>query len=548
LLPEQTAQLAIYKCFELTDQGFGPIRGPATELEYWCHLASLVGKPNGTVFEWANGLLLKAESSEGKNFNLLRLWLRSAPSGHIESLINGLETKSTFNETTMRAWAHCNNITFDSRNVTAPYETLIRYLPKGLVGTIFVESDRKKDLIRWGDELFGSAIKYIGNAPIARQSGGKTRLVLGKNDGVKHIGFEFNDSRPRASTSTVSSWGVNLGSFSDVFQNKNGWEERFQQEFEKWKSDEVALESWTDSDFFFFGSWRALGAYYSTNPNAFADKTEAVLGAALKDLDSQFHLGGFLYAIISFLLPDAPLKAWGYFQKLNSGSLGIHISSEFDVPEFYVRLWDLKLCHSAEHEQLRLYLFEDCENEFEIMTLSVAALANNAHGELFNIIRRLLNHPLAKNRALAVSILCWVGTEESNSILGNLKSNDPSSWVREHAEWALEVGLQEENARSHFRNILSDTDGFLVSAALQVLKPALSPVARWWRHQVRAEEEAKGLILQPKIAAILESFWCHWEGVRYGNIAVADIKLDEYCRGERLDQLKTPRIAPWWNL
>jgi len=174
--------------------------------------------------------------------------------------------------------------------------------------------------------------------------------------------------------------------------------------------------------------------------------------------------------------------------------------------------------------------------------------SNNAQVELLDIVTKLLKNSLAKNRALAVSILSWVGTEETNNLLTQLKQADPSSWVREHADWALEVGLQEQYARQHFRKILWETDSFSVSAALQVLKPALTPVARWWHHEIEAEEASRGLNLKPKIQGIMESFWCHWEGVRHSRITVAGVNLEEYCRGERLDKLKTPRIAPWWNL
>ena len=548
VMPKKTTELAAHKCLELVGQTFGPIEGPPTELDYWCYLTSLMAQPNKQMFEWSQQLLLKSKPPKGRNFNLLRLWLRSAPSGYIESAINNPATENLFDEQTMRAWADSGNLPFDPKLVTASYEQLIQRLPKGFAGTIFAESGRDAELKRWGDELFGVALNSVGKAPITRKTRGQTKLTLGRNNEIKWIGFEYDDTRPRAATSTVSSWGVNLGSLGNLLQNQKEWAELFEQEFEKWKLDEVALQNWKDSDLHFFGAWKALEAYRKLNPGEFKDKVHLLLKAALSDLNSQFHIGGFLHSIISTLLPDAPKDAWQYFRRLNSDSLGIHVTSEFDVPEFYIRLWNLDSCSLPEHKALRMHLFEECQNEFEIMTLTVAALVNSAHSELFDTLKQLLTNDLAKNRALAVSILAWIGNDESNNLLEQLKSNDTSEWVRRHAEWALEVGLQEKSARAHFRRALYETDPLLVSAALQVLKPALTPVTRWWYFQIRREEEKNGLVLASRLAAIMESFWHHWQSVHHSSVASAGRKLDEYCRGERLDVLKTPRIAPWWNL
>jgi len=548
LIPNKTAQLAVSKCLEIEDKTFGPIGGPATEFEYWCYVASLTAKPNEEMFKWSKQLLLKSDTAKKNHFSLLRLWFRSAPAGYVESAIDDPESKSLFDMQAMRAWAHSGPLPFNPKLIHASYEELIKRLPKGFAGTILAESSREADLMRWGDELFGLAINCIGKAPIARQSRAHTKLIVGRNHEVEWIGFKYDDSRPHAATSNVSSWGINQGSMGQLLHDPKETEQLFQQEFEKWKLDTEALQNWEESDLHFFGAWRTLETYRKLNPQQFAEKVHLLLSRALNDLNSQFHIGGFLHAIIVTLLPDQPKAAWQYFLKLNSGSLGIQVTSDFDIPLFYFNLWNVDSCSSAEHKQLRLHLFEECQNEFETITLTVAALANNAQAELFEIVKELLNNRLAKNRALAVSILAWIGEDESNRLLEELKSNDPSKWVRQHAEWAHEVGLQERSARIHFQAALHETDSTLVSATLQVLKPALTPVARWWHDKIRREEEKKGLALNPKIAAVIESFLYHWTSVHSSSISAAGIKLDEYCRGERLDALTTPRIAPWWNL
>jgi hypothetical protein len=232
---------------------------------------------------------------------------------------------------------------------------------------------------------------------------------------------------------------------------------------------------------------------------------------------------------------------------LNGGQLRLSVQSNYDIPEFFAVLWDLKQCNSSDHHSLRRYLFERSRNEFEVMVLSVAALANHAECHLTQIVNELLGNELARERALGVSILAWIGSEESVSRLAEVAVTDGSRWVRSHAEWAKEVSLQEKSSRDFFRRLLHETDPYSVSAGLQVLKPALTPLARWWHADILKREEDSGLALTSKTRAILVLFWYHWGSVHKSHIEVFGRKLDEFCRGERLDRLKTPKLAPWWN-
>jgi len=90
-------------------------------------------------------------------------------------------------------------------------------------------------------------------------------------------------------------------------------------------------------------------------------KAKALLNASIATPSDLFHLGGFLHAVTSNLLPDAPALAWTFFQKLEFGSLEIHVTSQFDVPAFYTSLWDLARCSSA-GRYLDEYLSKDWEH------------------------------------------------------------------------------------------------------------------------------------------------------------------------------------------
>ena len=88
----------------------------------------------------------------------------------------------------------------------------------------------------------------------------------------------------------------------------------------------------------------------------------------------------------------------------------------------------------------------------------------------------------------------------------------------------------------------------MVSAGLQVIKPAVTPLARWWAASILKEENTKGLVLAPKVAAVIKSFWYHVQSTNKSHVQVFGRKLDDFCRGEKPDQLKTTKIAPWWDL
>ncbi len=72
--------------------------------------------------------------------------------------------------------------------------------------------------------------------------------------------------------------------------------------------------------------------------------------------------------------------------------------------------------------------------------MTLAALAGGGEGELWNLVtQEYLESNSAKQRNLGVSILPWFGTCEAIKLLDQLKSEDLSQWVREHATWAYEA-------------------------------------------------------------------------------------------------------------
>ena len=212
----------------------------------------------------------------------------------------------------------------------------------------------------------------------------------------------------------------------------------------------------------------------------------------------------------------------------------------------------MEQCDSPKHVQLRRTLLEECQSDENIMFMTIAALAGKGKEELWNLTtQKYLKSHYAKERNLGVSILPWFGSDEVIELLDQLKSDDPSLWVRGHAKWSYEVAQQERSCRTVYREALQTHDLFRISAAFERIKPAMSPTARWWHRQI---EKELGLIsesqeIDPKLIALVDRFWYRWGNsskIRR-SIEILDRKLSEYCRGEKLGFGSPPRLAPWWK-
>jgi hypothetical protein len=361
---------------------------------------------------------------------------------------------------------------------------------------------------------------------------------------IQHIGFESSPTRKKCWSSTTGSWGVDYGNIGrDLLQSNKQVEE--DDEFDRWRLDEKDLEKWEHYELHSFGAWTALERWSEWFPEEFVPRANAVLIGAIGDSRKEWHLGGLLHALICCLLRFNPEEAWTYFVALNNGQMRLSVQSNFNVPEFFVFLWDQKKCSLAAHDDLRRTLLRTARNEFEIMVQSVAALAGGNENRLVQFAEEFLADELQRERALGVSVLAFVGTQTTSDRLTQISTRDAGKWVRHHAEWAKEVSIHEFSARSMFRRLMLEPDVYRLSAGLQVLKPALTPIARWWAPQIR--NDLVNPPLSAKHAAILEAFWHHVEATRRSHVEIFGRKLDEFCRGERLDELRKAKLAPWWD-
>ena len=195
--------------------------------------------------------------------------------------------------------------------------------------------------------------------------------------------------------------------------------------------------------------------------------------------------------------------------------------------------------------------FEECLNDQEIMFMTLDTLVEDGEDELWKqVTRDYLASRYGKERNLGVSILPWFGTREAVKLLDQLKSEDPSYWVREHADWAYEVAQQERSCREVYREALQTRDLFRISAVFEQIKPALSLTAQWWHCEIEKEEFGeKSQDIDPKLDALLYRFWYRWESSipeKY-NVTFFQRTLSHYCRGEMVSDGINSLVAPWWK-
>ena len=297
---------------------------------------------------------------------------------------------------------------------------------------------------------------------------------------------------------------------------------------------------------------KVLRAWAEQNTIDFLHLADEYLTGLSKSPWFSQEFSDFTDNILCLLLRFQPGEAMKYYHQWKSEGFRTVYSTQYGVETFLAQLWRVGDCSLPEHYQHRRELLEGCLNDEEIMFMTLAALAEEGEEELWNLVTQdYLTSPYAKERNLGVSILPWFGKEKAIEKLKQLKSEDSSQWVRDHASWAYEIAQQERSCREVYREALQARDLFRISAVFEQIKPVLLPTARWWHYQIEGEVElyAEPQGINPKFLAFVEQFWGSWENSlrTKRNFEVFGRKLREYCRGENFLAGRIPRIAPWWK-
>lgn len=261
------------------------------------------------------------------------------------------------------------------------------------------------------------------------------------------------------------------------------------------------------------------------------------------------HFTDVIYCLLLRFQPETALK---FYRQWSTDILRTTYTNRYGIETILAQFWNVEQCNTPQHVQHRRTLLEESKNDQEILYMTIAALSGGGKEELWNLVtQEYIKSHYAKERCLGVSILPWFGCNDAIELLENLKSNDTSWWVRNHAAWAYEVAQQERSCREVYREALQSRDLFRISATFEIIQPALSPTARWWHHQIEKELglDSESQDLDPKFIALVNRFWIRWgnSSKTRQNIEIFSRKLNEYCRGEKLGSGSPPRLAPWWK-
>lgn len=454
-----------------------------TKYQFWCMVLTLAEKEDGNAYEWAKTELQRSDLSDGERFGLLNLVAESGKSFMLKDILLDDQFSNTLERSEFSILRYAIDHFQGEIPLERSYEEYMKIFPQDQVCSLFLKAGNEENFSRWGHQLLEIAIDLVNDPSLDPNS-------------------------PKI----------------------------------------VFPPYWEDYNIRFFHARRELRVWANKYPDDFCRLASTYLDGFLENPLAHFSLGTFSDAALCVLLEFKPNYAFDVFQSLLNFSFRTDIKTYYGTLSFIAEIWEIRRCGSRQHTEIRHRLLEGAKTDQGIMQNVLAALDHGAEGELWKLVQcKYLSHDLAKERCLAVSILPWFGNAKAVAILENLKENDPSYWVRGHADWAYEVAQQERSCRDSYRKALRESDPIRLLAILQQLKPALTPAAKWWRHQIE-KEESEHRCENPRIKAVFFSFWYHWGRNNSRDPKICGRRIKHHCRGEMLSMSPARQIAPWREL
>lgn len=289
--------------------------------------------------------------------------------------------------------------------------------------------------------------------------------------------------------------------------------------------------------------WAELETEHFT---AFAE--DFLLRMANADFQKRAAFGGLVSSIFGALLHVAPEKAFKIEECLDQAREAP--PKLFDQTRTWrtYSLWNATLNKSTDIEMARRESLLNAPNDEVILGYATVAWACDNIASLSAMAQEFVQSAAARERALGVTLLAYIGDTHSLSSLQNLHQSDLSFWIREHAGWAAEICAAELACRERYAQIIAMTSLENVSAGLAEICGALSPMALAWHWTI--EKNAAPQCDNRRLRTYLEIFWYNWgkTSARSREIKLGGRELWNFCRGERLQEGVSSRMAPWWQI
>lgn len=338
-----------------------------------------------------------------------------------------------------------------------------------------------------------------------------------------------------------NSWGLDEGVQPGYVEDPNA-------ELEQWRASEEALRKWTGFALRDFDDVYALRSWSESYPSEFKAYCDQFFTSLLASSETAAKFGAFPHYLLAVMLQRHPADAYAYWGRLRTNS-NSRVYTVYEAELVPSTAWLPDLNHAKGIGEIRRSTLIHSENDEAIMGLALHATRVGTTAEVIELSEQLLGGELSKDRALAVSALAWIWDESVVQVLTGLSREDPSSWVRDHASWALDVQRQDIACRRAYSRALKTKDEYAVSRELHIMRPALLPSCMVWREMEEANAGFPGADCSPRKDALIRHFWYHWDCVsnHRHDTKVLGRQMKEYLRGHKVDRLVEAQMAPWWT-
>jgi hypothetical protein len=541
LLSDTLATAAREEAQRTADDPVDHSKPSSAEFDYWAWLGGLAGQPDVSFNRWVTEQMANRRPAGNRRFSWQLLWFRSATQAQLDAAWADGLLFEYLQDSGWRAMHLARRHPEHLSDLKVPSEAVVAKLPLDLAGTVFFESGRDIDVNKWGKQVFQRALELVGHEPFEREFWGDTIYTI---DSCGEI-VESNCAR-EDKPGTASHEALRPARNDPFFALRNResteeWNNRVNEGIRIWRKDQEKLDQAALDMFSSFGSRRALAKYRQNRPEEFAAFARELLTRSEREFGKSFHLGGFLAAVIDELTHLDPDFALDSDRRLRTSSVRVNVINGYGMNTLTASLWQATARGNSRCRSICAKLLGDAESDEELMRLAISAQAEGATSVLSVMCREMLAAPLAKDRALAVSILPWFGSSEAVALLDTCHHEDSSGWIHAHAGWAGEVARQEAASRRFYRKLLHETEANSVWAMLQVLAPALTPAALWWHRAIEVEEHffAQG---SQMVQALVLRFWDRSQDNCKRTPELFGRKLQEYLRGERFTDMRAPRF------
>lgn len=512
----------------------------SSKFDFWAAIGGVAGEPNVEYHQWVDAQIRARQPTGQRTFYWRLLWFRSAPQELLQQAVADGSILDLLSGDGMRAMIFARRSIDDWSDLSVDFGRLVEKIPLDDVGTLLLAAHRQDDLSKWGHLIFGEALNRAGHPSFERKFWGETIYTRDDSGRISNCSFSREQN---SSASTDEKLRPEQHEAMEGYLGNFDLERREQQTnaaLKIWREDLNNLKIVDQGAFGQFSAFHALEAWRDQHPAEFRHYASEFLGRAASDASKAFHLAGFIAAVLDALSPLEPDAAFEINDQFVGSALRVNVINDYGQPTFAAALWRSASATNVCSLALCKQLVETSNTDEELASHAILAQAEGALEILLEICDELLAARFARDRALAVSLLAWVPNNAQIAKLLALSTDDPSGWIRTHANWAAEVARHEQAVRNHYRTIVGMQDRNAVLAGLQVLLPALTLSALSWHRQIEAQELTT-INLPPKVEAALAVFWYNFRSRSKKAPKIFGRDLREYLRGECIRDLRVPK-------